>query len=235
VRTRVLLSGLAVVLLALLGPAHLAAAQETGGNDGGELDTGADADVSHDTEECIEILEGGGEPDDCQEAPSPILPAADELIWGIISFLALAFLLWKFAFPPLRKAMADRTERIRSSVDAAETARTEAQGVLDEYRSQLANAREESARIIEEARQTADAMRRDLQARAEAEIAEMRRRASADVEAAKSQAIADLRAEVSQLAIGAAEVVVQRNLDRETNAALVESFIRQVGASGDGR
>ena len=63
----------------------------------------------------------------------------------------------------------------------------------------------------------------------------MRTRAAADVESAKSQAIADLRAEVSQLAIGAAEVVVQRNLDRETNAALVESFIRQVGASGDGR
>lgn len=234
-RIRALLSGLAVVLLVLVGPASLAGAQETGGNEGGELDTGADADISHATEECIHILEDGGEPDDCQEAPSPILPATDELIWGIISFLALLFLLWKFAFPPLRKAMTDRTERIRASVDAAEQARAEAQTVLDEYRTQLDNARSEAGRIIEEARQTADAMRRDLQTRAEAEIAELRRRASADVEAAKSQAIADLRAEVSQIAIGAAEVVVQRNLDRETNTALVESFIRQVGASGDGR
>ncbi|HEX9992192.1 MAG TPA: F0F1 ATP synthase subunit B [Acidimicrobiales bacterium] len=232
---RALLTGLAAVLLVLLGPAHVATAQETGGDQGGELDTGADADLSHDTEECLEILEDGGEPEDCQEAPSPILPATDELIWGIISFLVLLFLLWRFAFPPLRKAMTDRTERIRSSVDAAERAKAEAQSVLDQYRAQLDDARSEAGRIIEEARQTADAMRRDLQARAEAEISEMRRRASADVEAAKSQAIADLRAEVSQLAIGAAEVVVQRSLDRETNTALVESFIRQVGASGDGR
>lgn len=234
-RMRALLTGLAAVLLVLLGPAHVATAQETGGDQGGELDTGADADLSHDTEECLEILEDGGEPEDCQEAPSPILPATDELIWGIISFLVLLFLLWRFAFPPLRKAMTDRTERIRSSVDAAERAKAEAQSVLDQYRAQLDDARSEAGRIIEEARQTADAMRRDLQARAEAEISEMRRRASADVEAAKSQAIADLRAEVSQLAIGAAEVVVQRSLDRETNTALVESFIRQVGASGDGR
>lgn len=238
-RIRLLLSGLAVVLLALVGPAHAAGAQETGGNEGGELDTGADADISHATEECIHILEEGGEPDDCQEAPSPILPATDELIWGIISFLLLLFLLWKFALPPLRKAMADRTERIRASVDAAESARAEAQSVLDEYRRQLEGARGEAGRIIEEARQTADAMRRDLQARAEAEIGEMRRRAAADVEAAKAQAVADLRAEVSALAISAAEIVVQRNLDRPTNAALVENFIRQVGAgqgaAGDGR
>lgn len=229
-RTRVLLSGLAVALLALLAPAASVAAQE-----GGEVEAENEADVSHATEECIHILEEGGEPDDCQEAPSPILPATDELIWGIISFLALLFLLWKFAFPPLRKAMGDRTERIRSSVDAAESARAEAQSVLDEYRRQLDDARSEAGRIIEESRQTADAMRHDLQTRAEAEIAEIRRRAAADVEAAKAQAIADLRAEVSALAIGAAEVVVQRNLDRQTNAQLVENYISQVGATGDGR
>ena len=44
----------------------------------------------------------------------------------------------------------------------------------------------------------------------------MRERAAADIEAAKAQAIADLRGEVAALAIGAAEVVVGRNLDRDT-------------------
>ena len=83
----------------------------------------------------------------------------------------------------------------------------------------------------EEARQTADEMKRDLQARTEAEIAEMRARATGEIEAAKTQAIADLRGEVAALAIGAAEQVVERNLDRDTNVALIESYINQVGAS----
>jgi F0F1-type ATP synthase membrane subunit b/b' len=36
---------------------------------------------------------------------------------------------------------------------------------------------------------------------------------------------------VSVLAIGAAEVVVQKNLDRDTNRALVERYIEQVGTN----
>jgi F-type H+-transporting ATPase subunit b len=58
----------------------------------------------------------------------------------------------------------------------------------------------------------------------------LRARAAADVEAAKVSAIADLRAEVASLAIGAAETIVQKNLDRETQVQLVENYINQVGS-----
>jgi F-type H+-transporting ATPase subunit b len=215
-RSRVFVVG---VLVAILGWAAPAWAQEEG-----------DADVSHETEECIEILEDGGEPDDCQEAPSPIFPAANELIWGAISFFVLLGLLYKFAWPGMKKGMEGRSERIRTDLAAAEDAKAQAQQVLDDYQRQLADARNESARIIEEARQQADSMRRDLQQRAEADIAELRQRAAADVEAAKAQAMADLRADVASLAIGAAEQVVQQSLDHETQRQLVERYIDQVGS-----
>ncbi|HEY1281714.1 MAG TPA: F0F1 ATP synthase subunit B [Acidimicrobiales bacterium] len=186
------------------------------------------------TKECIEKLENGGAIDDCQQAPSPIKPATNELIWASISFFVLFFLLWKFAWPGLKKGLDQRSERIRSGLEEAEQARSEAERVLDEYRTQLADARNESARIIEEARQQADAMKRDLQSRAEAEITELRQRAAADVEAAKSQAVADMRAEVAELAVSAAEVVVQRSLDRDTQIQLIENYINQVGAARNG-
>jgi F-type H+-transporting ATPase subunit b len=181
--------------------------------------------------ECIEILENSNSKiDDCQKAPSPILPAKNELIWGTISFVVLFVLLWKFAWPGLKKALETRTERIRDDLNAADGAKTEAEHVLEEYRAQLSDARNESARIIEEARQQADALRRDQEQRLQTELAAMRERASADVEAAKTQAIADLRREVSSLAIGAAEVVVQRNLDRPTQEQLIENYINQVAS-----
>jgi F-type H+-transporting ATPase subunit b len=220
VRTRIVLTGIAVALLSLVGGAATAAAQEEG----------EEPELTHEAEECIEILEGGGEIDECQEAPSPILPATNELIWGSLSFAVLVFLLYKFAWPGLRQGMAARTERIRSDLEEAERAKADAQGVLDEYQRQLADARNESARIIEEARQSADAMRRDLQSRAETDIAALRERAAADVEAAKQQAMADLKAEVSEIAVGAAEMVVKQNLDRDAQIRLVEDYINQVGA-----
>jgi len=187
--------------------------------------------ASKEAEECHKQLEDGKAVDDCQKAPSPIIPAKNELIWGVISFLALLGALYKFAWPGLKKGMEGRSERIRHDLDAADGQRAEASQILAQYQAQLADAKNESARIIEESRQTADAMKRDLAARADADIAQMRQRAAADIEAAKVQAIADLRGEVASLAIGAAEQVVNRNLDRDTNVALVEDYINRVGAS----
>jgi F-type H+-transporting ATPase subunit b len=181
-------------------------------------------------EHCIEILVEGGSVDDCNEAPSPILPPLNEIIWGSISFFLLLFLLWKFAWPGIKKSMEARTARVADDLAVAEAAKAEAEGVLNEYRAQLADARSEAGRVIEESRQAADAMRRDLQTQAESDIAAMRQKAAADIEAAKLQAIADLRGEVANIAIGAAERVVEHSLDRDTNIALVENYINQVGA-----
>jgi len=139
--------------------------------------------------------------------------------------------MWKFAYPAVRKTMNDRTERIRTNLDNAERVRTEAETILEDYQRQLNDARSEANRIIEEARQTADSLRRDLMTRAEAEVAELRQRSQEDIRAAQERALAELRAAVADIAIGAAEVVVKRSLDRQTNIQLVEDYINTVGAS----
>jgi F-type H+-transporting ATPase subunit b len=165
-----------------------------------------------------------------QQAPNPILPATKEIVWSIISFGVLVFVMWKVAYPPVKRAMDARTERIRSSLDTAERAKSEAESVLADYQRQLGDARNEANRIIEEARQTADQLRRDLMAKAEADATEARQRATADIEAAKDRALAELKGQLTTLAIDLAEKVVERNLDRQTNTALVESYIARVGS-----
>jgi len=185
----------------------------------------------HATEECAHLLAEGKTMEDCQAAPNPLLPETNEIIWGVVGFaVVFGAIAWK-GLPAIKSTMNARTERIRNDIDSAEAQRVEAQTILDEYKAQLADARTESTRIIEEARQAADEVKTSLNARAESDIAEMRARATADIESAKTQAIADLRGEVANLAIGAAEQVVERSLDRDTNVALVESFINQVGAN----
>ncbi len=219
-RTRILFAGLLLVAGGLLALASPASAQE--GQDEPQL--------SKDTEECIRLAEEADDPEACQEAPNPILPATSELVWGSISFAALMFILYKFAYPQVRKMMDNRTERIRTDLQAAETAKVDAENVLAEYRAQLNDARAEAGRIIEEARQAADRIKRDQESRLQAELAELRARAVADIESAKVQAVSDLRGEVAQLAIGAAETVVQRSLDEATQTQLIEDYINQVAA-----
>jgi F-type H+-transporting ATPase subunit b len=226
VRIRKGLAATFVVAAALFGPAAVAYGAETGDEPGVEAEE--EHDISHAAEECIHLLEDGGEPDDCNEAPSPILPATDELVWGGISFVILFALLAKFAYPAMKQGMEARTERIRSSLDEAESAKATAQQVLDDYQRQLADARGEAARILEEARQAADAMRKDLLQRAEADATATRERAQADIQVAVDRAKADLQAQVATLAVDLAEKVVAANLDRDAQMRLIENYINEV-------
>ncbi len=155
----------------------------------------------------------------------------NEVIWGTIAFVIIVALLWWKAGPALKKAMVGRTERIQSEMDTAQAHRTEAEAERDRIRAALADSDSEAARIVEEARQSADKLRVDLAARTELTIASLRERGQADLESARKQAQSDLRAEVSRLALGAAEQVVQHNLDAATQQSLIEAYIAQVGAT----
>ena len=168
---------------------------------------------------------------DLQKPSNPILPDTSELIIAFAAFVILFLAMRQFAFPAVKKAMDARTERIRESLDSAEKAKTDAESILADYQRQLADAKNEANRIIEESRQTADSLRRDLMQRAEAEVAELRQRSAEDIAAAQDRALTDLRGRISELVIGAAEKVVERNLDRDTNIALIDSFINSVGTS----
>lgn len=174
----------------------------------------------------LAVAEGG-------EAHNPILPEINEVIWGAISFTVLFYLLAKFGFPAIKKGMDARAERIKTNLADAERAREEAQTTLAEYRQRLADANDEAGRIIDEARQTAETVRADLRSRAEADANEIRQRASDDIAAQVARAQADLRARLSLMSIELAEKVVERNLDRATNQALVEQYITQLGSSNN--
>jgi len=223
IRLRHLLAGLLVVglFVAIAAPAF---AQETS-------TTSATKFSSEAAKQCAEKLDKGGSIDDCQQAPNPLLPAWNEVIWGMLSFFVLLGLMWKFALPQVRSMMTAREDRIREDLEKAENARTSAEDEKTRYEAQLAEARGEAGKIIEEARQAAEQVRRDLIARAEVEAQEVKDRAQVDIAAQQQRALAELRTQVADLSIDLAERIVERNLDRDTQLQLVDSFINQVGSN----
>lgn len=202
---------------------------------GGQPPPPGGAEIDHAAEECIHLLEGGGKIDDCQEAPNPILPEPNELLWGFLSFVVLFVLMAKVALPGIRKAMQGRSDKIRSSLDEAERTREEAQAILVDYQRQLADAKGEAGRIIDDARQTAESVKRDLMARAEAEADEQRQRNAEQIAAERDRVMSELQGQVAVLAVEMAERVVEASLDREASLRLIEDYINTVGAKGNGK
>ena len=183
---------------------------------------------SYNNDESVDLT---AEIEDCKKAKSILLPALPELIWGSLAFLIVLGVLAKFAFPALKKTMADRQTKIREDLEGAEAAKVEAERERDEYRAKIQDSRQEAVEILEAARGDAERVRADIIARAETEANEIKARANEDIRLATERAQADLQASVKDLSIELAEKVVEHNLDADTQRALIDSYIAQVGSN----
>jgi F-type H+-transporting ATPase subunit b len=175
-------------------------------------------------------------PEAGNEATRLVLPEVDELIFGAIAFFALLFLLSRVAFPALRKGLAAREQAIRSELERAEQARLESEQKREEYERQLADARGEADRIIREAGEAAEGVRRVRIARAEEEGRLIVEKARQDADQEKNRAFADLQRVMADISIEAATRVLNKELsDPTAQRQLVEQFIAESGAQGNGR
>jgi F-type H+-transporting ATPase subunit b len=153
----------------------------------------------------------------------------NEVIWGSIAFLIVAFLIiWKGG-PAIKAMWNGRIDGIRTQVDSAAEARAAAEAQLAEVEGQIADADSERARILSEGRETAEAVKAQLVAKAASDAEDVRVRGAADIESTKAQVSSDLEAEVGLLAIGAAEAVVAHALDEQAQSALIDRYISSVG------
>lgn len=157
-----------------------------------------------------------------------LLPPTSELIGGIIAFAIVFFFIWKFAGPALNRMLEARQQAISGQLSEAEKAKNEAESLLADYRTQLAEARAKGNEVIEEARTQAEQIRADIVSRAETQAAEILAKAREDAQNEKSRALAEARRDVANLSIDLAEKVVGENLDRETQLGLVERYIAEL-------
>ncbi len=96
---------------------------------------------------------------------SLVLPHTEELIAGILAFLIVFFFAWKWALPSINKTLEARQQAITGQLDEAEEAKRQAESLLADYKAQLADAKAEGNRIIEEARQAGEQLKADIAAR----------------------------------------------------------------------
>lgn len=152
-------------------------------------------------------------------------PNAGLAFWLGLAFLLLFFLLSKFAFPAILGGLKEREQTIEQSMTRAEAALAEARQLQADNEAARRDAERQAQAILRDAREAAEAQRAADAERTRDELARMRTQAAADIEQQKQQALAELRAEVATLAIGAAEKILQQELDAERQSVLVDRFL----------
>jgi F-type H+-transporting ATPase subunit b len=169
------------------------------------------------------------------EEHNPLIPELEELIPGVLAFLIVFVVLWRFAFPRLNEAMRARTEKIQGDLEKAEQAKGSAESALERYEEQLREARAEAGKIIDEARKTAEQVRKDGAARAEDEARQTVAKAQEEIRAERDRALQELRSEVGALSVTLAERVVGQSLDKDRHLKLVDDYIEELTTTGNGK
>ena len=158
-------------------------------------------------------------------------PHLGTILWTIITFLVVLLVLRKFAWPQLLAALDEREQRISDALATAEQARQEAEEVLREHRQKLVAADEEARQIVAEAREAGAHVRQRIVSQAREEAQRTIDQARISIESEKRTAIAELRRETADLAIRAAGVLINANLDDEKNRGLVDDLIDAIPES----
>lgn len=157
-----------------------------------------------------------------------ILPATAELVYGAIAFVIVLVVMQRYAFPALNEILDARAAEIQGQMEAAEEARQEAAAEKAEWDAKLARDRQEGNRVIDEAKQTAEQLRRDIVAKAEAEAEAIKARAQAEADTERERLIGELRAEVGNLSVELASRIVGKELDASAHEDLVDEYITQL-------
>ena len=157
-----------------------------------------------------------------------ITPTTGLMIWTLVTFVVVLIVLKKYAFGPIQQMIDARRAAITADLDAAETARVEAQAALAEYRQQLAEARKEASRIVEDARRVGEERRAADVAALEAETVRLKEQAKAEIAAETRQALAEIKQQVAELTIAATEKVVRTQLDAAEQKRLIDDALADV-------
>ena len=141
-----------------------------------------------------------------------------------VVFIVLAIFTALVVWPPLVKVLDERAKKIQEGLTAADRSKQEMIAVQKHVQSELAKAREEGQKRVQEAESRAQQIADDIKHDAENEAAEIIAQAKAQAELQIKQAREQLRAEVASLAVKGAEQILKREIDAKAHADLLNKL-----------
>ena len=152
-------------------------------------------------------------------------------IWSLITFLVLMLALWKFAYTPLIKMAKARQESINEAISDAERLRIEADELLENYKQQLTEAREEAAVILDRARKAGETTKAEAVDEARKQAEATLQKAQQQIERDTNQALQKIREEVADLTVAATAKVARTGLSGEDQLRLIKEAIDEIDLS----
>ena len=154
-----------------------------------------------------------------------VKPDLGLVIWMTLTFFIVLFVLAKYAWKPILKAVKTREDNIDNAISQAAKVKAEMAQLKNDNEALLTKAREERATMLKEAKDIKDKMITDAKDLAKAEANKIIVDAQAAINYQKMAALTDIKNQVGNLVIEVSEKVLRKEL---SNKAEQENFIKQL-------
>jgi len=155
------------------------------------------------------------------------------VIAQIVNFLILVWLLKRFLYGRIVRAMDEREERIAGEIEDAERARHEAEGRAEDYEQKQERLETEREGILSRTREEAEERKREMLDDARSEVEERRARWRESLEDERDAFLSGLRERVSGEVFAIAKRAVAEIADEDIEAGAAAAFARRLGRAGE--
>ena len=153
-------------------------------------------------------------------------------VWQTVLFLALLFLLRKYAWKPILRAVEEREEGIKNALEAADNAKKEMEALKADNERILREAKAERDSILKEAREIKETIITEAKTQASEEADKVLASAREQINNEKLAAITELKNQVADLSIDIAEKVLKSELkDADKQKELVNNALKEAALS----
>jgi len=158
-----------------------------------------------------------------------VSPDPGLFIWSTVAFVLLFFLLSKFAWKPIVKALDERERFIEDALAKAEIAKEELTKLTNENEQLLKKARGERDEILKEAKILKDQIVHDAKSLAQVESSRMIEKARQEINNQKVAALEDIKSQVATLSLDIATKILRKQFeDQKKQQALVTDLLERI-------
>jgi F-type H+-transporting ATPase subunit b len=149
------------------------------------------------------------------------------MVWTIITFLIVLWVLKRFAFSRIQKLIDERRDRIREALDEADKARSEARELRELTQKEREQAKLEREQILDEARRQSQRLAEQARERADADLKEALEKNREELAAENQRLREQIRRDVVELTLYASEKVTGKVLDQDDQRRLIAETIEE--------
>jgi F-type H+-transporting ATPase subunit b len=161
-----------------------------------------------------------------------ITPGLGLVFWMLVSFGIVLFILGKFAWKPILKALGDRESNIAKALKSADKAREEMAQLKADNEKIMAKAREDRDNLLKEAREIKDKIIVEARDDAAIEGEKLLKSARIQIEGEKLTALKEIKEKVAALSIEIAEKILRENLaGQKDQEALINKYLDEIKLS----